>query len=293
MPRERQDLPAGHWPRRPRLSAPPSSACLHSPERRIGMFISRPGRTCPDGNAGGGSGWCRPPAPHDSRLTSGPAFAISRVMRILHEETRHGEGGVDRLGRDGLPDGGAYPQEGRARPHRLQPQRRQGRGLGQGVRRQDRADAGRRRQGRRTSCSAASATTTTCARSRSAPRAPSSRVRKGAVFIDNTTASANIARELYAAAKAKGFDFLDAPVSGGQAGAVERRADRDDRRRPGALRQGQAGDRQLRPHGHADRARGRRPAHQDGQPDHRRHHRAGRRPRASPSRRRPASTSPR
>ena len=43
--------------------------------------------------------------------------------------------------------------------------------------------------------------------------------RKGAVFIDNTTASANIARELYAAAKAKGFDFLDAPVSGGQAGA--------------------------------------------------------------------------
>ena len=44
-------------------------------------------------------------------------------------------------------------------------------------------------------------------------------MRKGAVFIDNTTASANIARELYAAAKAKGFDFLDAPVSGGQAGA--------------------------------------------------------------------------
>ena len=43
---------------------------------------------------------------------------------------------------------------------------------------------------------------------------------KGAVFIDNTTASADVARELYAAAKAKGFDFLDAPVSGGQAGAV-------------------------------------------------------------------------
>ncbi len=44
-------------------------------------------------------------------------------------------------------------------------------------------------------------------------------VKKGAVFIDNTTASANIARELHAAAKVKGFDFLDAPVSGGQAGA--------------------------------------------------------------------------
>jgi len=44
-------------------------------------------------------------------------------------------------------------------------------------------------------------------------------MRKGAVFIDNTTASASIARELHAAAKARGFDFLDAPVSGGQAGA--------------------------------------------------------------------------
>jgi 3-hydroxyisobutyrate dehydrogenase-like beta-hydroxyacid dehydrogenase len=44
--------------------------------------------------------------------------------------------------------------------------------------------------------------------------------RKGTIFIDNTTASANVARELYAAAKAKGFDFIDAPVSGGQAGAV-------------------------------------------------------------------------
>ena len=44
-------------------------------------------------------------------------------------------------------------------------------------------------------------------------------VRKGAVFIDNTTASANIARELYEAAKTRGFGFLDAPVSGGSAGA--------------------------------------------------------------------------
>ena len=43
---------------------------------------------------------------------------------------------------------------------------------------------------------------------------------KGTIFIDNTTASADVARELYAAAAAKGFDFLDAPVSGGQAGAV-------------------------------------------------------------------------
>jgi 3-hydroxyisobutyrate dehydrogenase len=41
----------------------------------------------------------------------------------------------------------------------------------------------------------------------------------GAVFIDNTTASAAIARELAQAAAKSGFGFLDAPVSGGQAGA--------------------------------------------------------------------------
>jgi 3-hydroxyisobutyrate dehydrogenase len=46
-----------------------------------------------------------------------------------------------------------------------------------------------------------------------------STMKKGAVFIDNTTASAEVARELAAAAKAAGFGFLDAPVSGGQAGA--------------------------------------------------------------------------
>ena len=43
--------------------------------------------------------------------------------------------------------------------------------------------------------------------------------KKGAIYVDNTTASANIARELYKEAKSKGFDFLDAPISGGQAGA--------------------------------------------------------------------------
>jgi len=44
-------------------------------------------------------------------------------------------------------------------------------------------------------------------------------IKKGAVYIDNTTASATVARELYKNAKAHGFGFLDAPVSGGQAGA--------------------------------------------------------------------------
>jgi 3-hydroxyisobutyrate dehydrogenase len=44
-------------------------------------------------------------------------------------------------------------------------------------------------------------------------------MKAGSIFIDNTTASAEIARELDAAAKRGGFGFLDAPVSGGQAGA--------------------------------------------------------------------------
>ena len=44
-------------------------------------------------------------------------------------------------------------------------------------------------------------------------------MKKGAVFIDHTTASAKVARELHAAAGEAGFAFVDAPVSGGQAGA--------------------------------------------------------------------------
>jgi 3-hydroxyisobutyrate dehydrogenase len=44
-------------------------------------------------------------------------------------------------------------------------------------------------------------------------------MKPGAVFVDHTTASANVARELAKAANAKGLGFVDAPVSGGQAGA--------------------------------------------------------------------------
>jgi 3-hydroxyisobutyrate dehydrogenase-like beta-hydroxyacid dehydrogenase len=44
-------------------------------------------------------------------------------------------------------------------------------------------------------------------------------MRAGAVFIDHTTASAEVARELNATGRARGIAFLDAPVSGGQAGA--------------------------------------------------------------------------
>ncbi len=44
-------------------------------------------------------------------------------------------------------------------------------------------------------------------------------IKKGSVYIDNTTASATLAREIYEYAKKNGFGSLDAPVSGGQAGA--------------------------------------------------------------------------
>jgi 3-hydroxyisobutyrate dehydrogenase-like beta-hydroxyacid dehydrogenase len=46
-----------------------------------------------------------------------------------------------------------------------------------------------------------------------------SAMKAGAILVDHTTASATVARELYAAAKARNLRFLDAPVSGGQAGA--------------------------------------------------------------------------
>ena len=42
----------------------------------------------------------------------------------------------------------------------------------------------------------------------------------GAVFVDHTTASAEVARELHTEARGRGLHFVDAPVSGGQAGAV-------------------------------------------------------------------------
>ena len=73
-------------------------------------------------------------------------------------------------------------------------------------------------------------------------------MKKGAVFVDHTTASAEIARELHAEAKKRGFDFVDAPVSGGQAGAENGVLDRDVRRRCRALCARRAGDRGLCPH---------------------------------------------
>ena len=46
-----------------------------------------------------------------------------------------------------------------------------------------------------------------------------SAMKKGSLFVDHTTASAEIARELYKAGQERGIDVIDAPVSGGQAGA--------------------------------------------------------------------------
>ena len=45
-------------------------------------------------------------------------------------------------------------------------------------------------------------------------------MKAGAVFVDHTTASAEVARELHGAARGRGLHFVDAPVSGGQSGAV-------------------------------------------------------------------------
>jgi 3-hydroxyisobutyrate dehydrogenase len=49
--------------------------------------------------------------------------------------------------------------------------------------------------------------------------AAASKMRRGAIFVDHTTSSALLARELAERASAAGLGFLDAPVSGGQAGA--------------------------------------------------------------------------
>lgn len=52
------------------------------------------------------------------------------------------------------------------------------------------------------------------------PQGALSGMKSGAVFVDHTTASATVARELEQIAKGQGIGFIDAPVSGGQAGAV-------------------------------------------------------------------------
>ena len=51
------------------------------------------------------------------------------------------------------------------------------------------------------------------------PNGAFAKMSPGSVFVDHTTASANVARELAEEAKSRGFGFVDAPISGGQAGA--------------------------------------------------------------------------
>ncbi len=51
------------------------------------------------------------------------------------------------------------------------------------------------------------------------PHGAFSAMSEGTIFVDHTTSSANVARELASAAQTRGISFLDAPVSGGQAGA--------------------------------------------------------------------------
>ena len=92
-------------------------------------------------------------------------------------------------------------------------------------------------------------------------------MKKGAVFIDNTTASAEVARELAQAAQSSGFSFLDAPVSGGQAGAENGVLTVMVGGEQAAFDKAQAGDRRLRPHGGPDGIGWCRPTHQDDQPD--------------------------
>ncbi len=91
--------------------------------------------------------------------------------------------------------------------------------MGRDVRRLERADAAGGRAQIASSCSPASATTTTSGRSASAKTGPSPACGRALQFIDHTTASATVARELDEAARAQGLAFIDAPVSGGQAGA--------------------------------------------------------------------------
>ena len=81
----------------------------------------------------------------------------------------------------------------------------------------------------------------------------------GAIVVDHTTASAKLARELAEAAAARGCGFLDAPVSGGQAGAENGQLTIMVGGDAGAVRAGAAGDRRLRQGGAAHR-RARAPA---------------------------------
>ena len=93
----------------------------------------------------------------------------------------------------------------------------------------------------------------------------------GTILVDHTTASAHVAREMHAAAAAKGVAIPRCAGLRRPGGRRERQAHDHGRRRPGDVRQGGTRARDLRPRGDADGRFGKRPTHQDGQSDmHRR-----------------------
>ena len=200
-----------------------------------------------------------------------------------------GQGGVSGSGRDGLSDGGASRRQGPRRDG-LQQDLRQGRGLDQEAQGQGRQDAEGSRRPARRSCSAASATTSDLRAVVLGADGAFAGMAKGAIFFDNTTASADIARELHAAGKKKRHRLHRRAGVGRPGRRRERPAHRDVRRRAGAVRQGQAGGRRLRQGGHADRPAGLGPDHQDDEPDVHRRHRPGPGRGAATSASAPAST---
>ncbi len=100
-------------------------------------------------------------------------------------------------------------------------------------------------------------------------------MKKGAILVDHTTASAIVAREVHAEGKGERHRLRRRPGLRRPGRRGQRPARHHVRRRAGDLRQGEAGARRLRQDVRADRRPGRRPAHQDGQPDLHRRHRAG------------------
>ena len=186
------------------------------------------------------------------------------------------------LGVMGYPDGRPSQDQGRPRRHRLQPHRRQGRAMGEGARRHGRArPRGEAAEGQDFVMMCVGNDNDLREVTLGADGAFAG-MKKGAVFVDHTTASADVARELYAAAKASA-----ASTSSTRRCRAGRRA-----RENGELTVMCGGD--AEPFARAEPViaayartcrligpAGRRPAHQDGQPDLHRRPGAGARPKAS------------
>ena len=137
------------------------------------------------------------------------------------ESSKYGQSGMDRPGRHGLSHGRTSRAARAATTSTVY--NRTGAKAEAWARDVRRAQRPRRRPRPRqapTSCSPASATTTTCAQVTIGPDGAFRTMKRGATFVDHTTASAEVARELASRPQASAaFGFIDAPVSGGQAGA--------------------------------------------------------------------------